>query len=653
MFSLVSLGRRLGIDAAGALLALRMAIAALLALSVAALLHVQNAYWAVMPVWVVAQNSRGLLLERGLFRVLGTLIGAAAGFGILQLIGAPYGALALLGLWVGAGAALATWLRGVVAYAALMAGMTAAIVVLPSVLQPEHLWTLAVARVECTLIGVLAVTAVTAFFTPAAQRRDFYQRVRRLAADASQFAAEAVAGRSATDTAALERRVLAEMSELDAAAFAVAAGSVDGYRRLRHTTALMAASVALMAAAAAVRARRLRGEPVPEGLAAQLAAQAARLREAPPVSSEPPPAEAGPPPKGALAPEARVRRAMAWLMAAEQALFAPPGHGPAGKDAARFAPRAAAWLVPHRDGRRAAANALSAGLGTFVASAVGLASGWPAAELAALGVCIFSMVLGSLPHPRTVAPKMVVGVAAGVVAATFYRFVVQPHVDGPGSLIASLLPFLVLGALARVSRHTAMPALDANMCFMLGSQAGMPAASGAAILNGAAALMTGAVLVGSAWMVAPDRSVARARRLAADIRRDMARLFDHPRTQAAAVAGEWHALTARRILRLLLDLQRAGRSGAAPEGLLSALNFGHAVTRLQQAMAQSGAADPQREGLRAVLQALQRFDADPDAAATAALQAAQGLTDPATRQAAHDAADALREGRALWPPAAA
>jgi hypothetical protein len=190
------------------------------------------------------------------------------------------------------------------------------------------------------------------------------------------------------------------------------------------------------------------------------------------------------------------------------------------------------------------------------------------------------------------------------------------------------------------------------MCFMLGSQAGMPAAGGPEILNGAAALMTGAALVGSAFLLAPDRSASRSRALAGHIRRDVARLFDDPRTRAAAVAGEWQAQTARRILRLLLDLQRAGRSGDAPEGLLAALNLGHAVTALQNALDACDAADPQRAALDAVLRALRAFDHDPEGAAAAALQAGAALHDGALRQVVHDAADALREGAALWRPVA-
>ena len=135
--------------------ALVLALSAWVAFAIATLVHVQNAYWAAMPVWVVAQASRGVLLERALFRVVGTLLGAAVGFAILHVPVDPYVQFALLGLWVAVNGGLTHVLRGVHGYGALLAGITAAIVVVPSVLAPGASLELATARVECTLIGVL------------------------------------------------------------------------------------------------------------------------------------------------------------------------------------------------------------------------------------------------------------------------------------------------------------------------------------------------------------------------------------------------------------------------------------------------------------------------------------------------------------------
>src|SRR5690606_41844848 len=106
----------------------------ILAFGIASQLHVQNAYWAAMPVWVVAQAQRGLLLERAIFRVVGTLVGAFIGFAILTLLQEPVLALIALSVWITITAGFTHLFRRANSYAALMAGITSAVVVLPSLL---------------------------------------------------------------------------------------------------------------------------------------------------------------------------------------------------------------------------------------------------------------------------------------------------------------------------------------------------------------------------------------------------------------------------------------------------------------------------------------------------------------------------------------
>ena len=93
----------------------------------------------------------------------------------------PYFPLALLGIWVALNAGLTHILRGVHGYGALFSGATAAIVVIPAVLTPGGSLELAMARVECTLIGVSVVTLVTGILTPSSPRNAFYANVRRVA----------------------------------------------------------------------------------------------------------------------------------------------------------------------------------------------------------------------------------------------------------------------------------------------------------------------------------------------------------------------------------------------------------------------------------------------------------------------------------------
>lgn len=577
---------RLGLDRAGLFQAVRLAAAALIAFSIAALLHVQNAYWAAMPVWVVAQSARGLLIERGIFRILGTLMGAGFGLAAVTFAGDPLPTLVALGFWMAAGAGATRLIRGTASYAPLMAGMTAAVVVLPSLFAPDQSIALAMARVECTLIGVVVVTLVTGLFTPPARRADFLDGLDRLVGAVRDFSGLCRKDVAETELAAAEHRLLARMARLDALTAPVTAGSAEGYRRRRHVDALIFACLDVMAAA---ESRRLGGGDDTHPDAAEIRLEVARRRLA-----------------GAL-PDRALRTSDLPMLGAD------------------------------RDWRGAWRMGAVAGGAGFLAGAAGLATGWPAAELAALGVCIFSMVLGSMPLPQKVAPPMFLGVVTGVALATGYRFLVQPYLDGTAMLILTMAPIFLIGGLGRASTRTALPALDANMCFLLASQAGMPAAGASEILAGSAALILGAALVAGTCIALPRRPEGQAARVAALLRDDLRRLITGPATEAAAARHA--ARSTRGILRLMLHLGRAGGMAALPGRPLAVLVLARAVALL--------AAHP--EG-RPGLAALAGFAQDPAGTARELEALSAAAADPDLGRSLLLAAAALKAGGRILGP---
>ncbi|MCP3097994.1 FUSC family protein [Myxococcus sp. K15C18031901] len=626
----------LGLDRARVAHALRLALAAWLAFVIAVLLHVPNPYWAAMPVWVVAQPSRGLMLERGFYRVVGTLLGAGLGLAILHAVDNPYLQLLGLGGVVALGAGLTHVLRGVQSYGAMMAGMTAAIVVLPSLFAPSHSLELALARIACTLIGVLVVTLVTGLFTPEARREDFYGRVQKLASEAVTFAARSLAPLAPKALEDVERRILVELSDVDASSSLVSAGSIEGYRRLRHVEALVAASLSVMAAAKAVQARVRRGEAPPPELAATLATLAERLATGARQALSSRLAEAGEGPE-----LTRLRQSVQELADAERALFG--GHAPGGERPPGDA-RALA-LAPHRDWSLARRTALVAGLATLVAGSLGTASGLAPVGLGALGICIFCIVLGSMAMPQKVAPLLFLGVCTGVLFATLYRFLIQPHLTTPLALALSVLPFLLLGAVARTAARTALPAIDGNMCFLLASQAGMPAAGASAILGGGAALVLAAGLVSAGFVFLPRDSERQARGAALRVRDELERLLTRG---SAANLQAWQADTARQLLRLLQHLGRAGQLGREGlDGLLATLNLGDAITRLRTLATSAALAPGPRHATEEALRTLARLAREPERVA-AELSALVAHTEAGpARRAIEAATDALAESQGL------
>lgn len=519
-----------------------------------------------MPIWVVAQPSRGLLLERALYRLLGTLLGALVGFVVLTQDSALL-QLILLAAVIALCAGMPHLLRGTSAYAWLMAGMTAAVVVIPSALSPQDSWALALARVECTLIGVLAVTLVLWLFTPKTRRGDFYRRARALAADAVDFAAQGLTGD--TDPAT-ELRILKALSDIDGEARPISAGSLRGYRNLRHIDQLLLASLNIMAAGQAMGSHLRPEAQAAAALASRLQQVAERLRGDELADSILPTPPNNLPPRRL----ARLEQALEQLCqaAAQLAPVASPGPGEA----------AAPALVPDRDWRLALRTAATSGSAALACAFLAQAYPSQATELAILGVCIFSMLLGSMAQPQKQIPHMLLGVLAGVTGATLYRFAVQPHVDGMLELMLTLLPFLLVGGILRASHRFAVQAIDANMCFMLASQASMPAASSSAIISSSVALLLGASLVGSSFLLFP-RTVQHTLRLTAEaILGDFRTLL---RDTNAFSRERWLALAGRRILRLMAHTQS---TTTPPAGLLALLNLGQSIIDLHHLGQQPG-----------------------------------------------------------------
>ncbi len=567
MVSLFRMPAPLGLDATLVRRAASLAFAAWLSFALASRLHVHNAYWAAMPVWVITQTSRGLLFERAVLRVLGTLLGAAAGFAIMHLPLTPAAQLAALAFWIALTAGLTHLLRGMHGYAAVLAGMTAAIVVAPSALLAQTAsMEIALARVECTLIGVVVGTLVLAWLTPAQPLADFFAEVRLVAAATVAHAARALRDGVAAESDAEVRKTLARISQLEASARLAVAASVEGYRRLHDVELAVVGMLSLLAAA---RSRGRTPTLHDAALAERLDLIARHLRQ---------------PWRGPLraeyryfAPEmdaalGRFLQALDQIFDAEHGFYSP--HTRTARPETRHG-----RLAPHREWPLARLNAAMAGTACLAVSAASLWLAWPDAWLVLLGVCIFMMLLGSMPLPQQIAPKLFVGTLAGVACAVFYRLAIQPRLASPSDVLISLVPFLLVGGIVRVAPRTAAVGLDACMSFLLASQAGVPATADLArILSESGALLLAAGVVVAVFLVKPRQPLHRIEEAAAAIRADLLRMFDDG---VGIDSAEWHARSARQILRLILHLSREQALGERwPGGLLAVLNFGHATIAL-------------------------------------------------------------------------
>src|SRR5260221_7830632 len=178
------------------LFGLRLWAAVVLALYIAFWLELDNAYWAGTSAAIVCQPSLGASLRKASFRMIGTVVGAAA---IVVLTAcfpqSRIGFLMGLAAWGAACGFVATILRNFASYGAALAGFTG--VVIPSDLigatggANGEAFTLALTRVSEICIGIVCAGIVVAG-TDLGRARD------QLAAQFATLSAEVTAGLPAT-----------------------------------------------------------------------------------------------------------------------------------------------------------------------------------------------------------------------------------------------------------------------------------------------------------------------------------------------------------------------------------------------------------------------------------------------------------------------
>ncbi|MGH8466344.1 MAG: FUSC family protein, partial [Pseudomonas sp.] len=93
--------------------------------------------WALMTAFIVAQPLSGMVLQKGLARLLGTLVGTVMSVVFMGLFAqTPWLFLLALALWLALCTACSTLLRSAWAYSFVLAGYTVAIIALPAVDHP-------------------------------------------------------------------------------------------------------------------------------------------------------------------------------------------------------------------------------------------------------------------------------------------------------------------------------------------------------------------------------------------------------------------------------------------------------------------------------------------------------------------------------------
>ncbi len=183
--------------------------ASMLALYIAFSIGLPRPYWAMGTVYIVSQPLAGATRSKALYRLIGTLVGAAAALVLVpNLVNEPLVLSAALALWVAGCIFISMLDRSPRSYLFLLAGYGAAIIGFPAVNAPGGIWDVVVARCEEIGLGIICATAVHSIVFPRPVFMAIAGRIDAWLADADHWAADAMAG-SGDPRMARERRDVA------------------------------------------------------------------------------------------------------------------------------------------------------------------------------------------------------------------------------------------------------------------------------------------------------------------------------------------------------------------------------------------------------------------------------------------------------------
>lgn len=192
--------------------------AATLAFVIALWLDLPRPYWALATVYITSQPLAGATSSKALYRVLGTMIGAAASVLIIPtFVDAPEFLCLAIALWVGLCVYLSLLDGTPRSYMFMLAGYTVALIGFPTVSTPGTIFDDAVARVEEISLGIICASLVSTTVFPRSVAPAVAARVDAWLATARSVAHDVLTGCGAEEARRIQRlRLATDAVEIEA-----------------------------------------------------------------------------------------------------------------------------------------------------------------------------------------------------------------------------------------------------------------------------------------------------------------------------------------------------------------------------------------------------------------------------------------------------
>ena len=148
--------------------AIKATLAMALALYIALWCDLDRPYWALISAaFLQIRPMSGMVLEKGISQITGTVVGCLAGIAIMSLfVQSPTPALICLTAWIILCAYAASVTRNNASFGCIMAAVTAMLIVVITASAPTGLFAVAVARLSELALGAICATLVSALLWP-------------------------------------------------------------------------------------------------------------------------------------------------------------------------------------------------------------------------------------------------------------------------------------------------------------------------------------------------------------------------------------------------------------------------------------------------------------------------------------------------------
>ncbi|MBI1203857.1 MAG: FUSC family protein [Rhodopseudomonas sp.] len=606
-----------GLDKGRLTFGLRTAFAACLALLAAWLIGLEHPQWSAMTVWAASQPLRGQLIEKSLFRALGTMVGVTVGVALV-VVAADRLFIVVIGLslWIGFCAGLGNIQRGFLAYGSMLTGYSAAMVALLDTRHPDHIIALGLDRLATVLVGVVTALLIGLLLTPKHGEQPLAERVRRLTTRVLDDMTRRLGGKPA-NIAEEQNIILSEMAAIEDTLDPHSAGSLRSRRTVRAIRALLTAQVAALlwlrgaiaittdsdASAALGDAARKLAMPTRDASQRQQLDQAAiaDVERAADLATSPAL-------RAVIRPIETALRDQLGLIAS---------------DAER--PQTHHLVILHRDWVGAREAFIRAAGSLMAVGALWLVTGLNEGAFLMLGLAIMTSIFSTFDNPARMMPFVFTGQALGAAVALACTWLIWPSAGSGLAMVLLVMPFVFAGALLFAHRRTTAISFDYNMVLLLLLHPAFPlSGSFDASLYAALAVVAGPAVAYFVYrLIFPATEGRRMNTLIAMMVRELENMAGTDNAKSRQV---WRARLYHRLLRLVRWAEKTGdKKFLVVNGSLAVLQVGSAVLHIQDLLRRGGIGVGGKRALTAVLRRIRHIGRQPERAGRALMLAAARL----------------------------